>query len=472
MKSILLSKVFFTLSLFIVVFITTTTSVTIYAEQIGIPENSIIVSQDNSAEDNESCGTNLTPDCRTIQHAVNRIEPGGIITVSPGIYNENILVDKTDIIINSFDGSSQTIINGSGATDETVSEAIRIIADGVTIGLENSTENGFMFRNSVASGLFSIGNNVTISGNAAENNGAHGFQFGLRTVDDGLIDNSSKDIEDDPLNGATFISDNAGLQTQSNILVDNNTATNNTLGGFYFSAFDNSLVRNNSANSNRSTDDRRLGLGSGFWIDSGSNTVTLRWNGASNNAGDGIFYRRGDGAAPAGGLVTNQTAIANRVSSNGGHGIFFMGDDIVAQDNIAESNQRDGFHFMGYDTVSDISYNSLRDNSGAGLGFDEEFNGANALVLPIILDANGNHPVEFGGIHHNIITGNQSHFFPDDLDNTFERCGIATVLDNGTVIEMSHNFWGNNQEICDLSGNTVQQSDAAWGTNGLGSYGL
>ncbi len=110
---------------------------------------------------------------------------------------------------------------------------------------------------------------------------------------------------------------------------------------------------------------------------------------------------------------------------------------------------------MGYDTVTDISFNTLRNNSGAGLGFDEEFNGANALVFPIIRDANGNHPVEFGGIHHNLITGNQSHFFPDDLDNTFERCGIATVLNNGTVIEMSHNTWGDDQLICDLSGNTV-----------------
>jgi hypothetical protein len=125
---------------------------------------------------------------------------------------------------------------------------------------------------------------------------------------------------------------------------------------------------------------------------------------------------------------------------------------------------------MGYDTVSDVSYNALIGNSGAGLGFASEFAGANSLVSPLIFGFNG-HPVEFGGIHHNIITDNLSESFPS-LDDTFERCGIATELNNGTVIEMSHNFWGQNQEICDLSGNTVQQNDPARGTNGLGPNGL
>ncbi len=467
MKKILSNKKIASLLLTFSYFIVAT-STTVHAEQIGIPNTSIIVSQQNSASDTEDCGTNQTPTCRTIQHAVNRIAESGIITVLPGTYRENILVDKANIVIDSIGGRLQTIIDGSGATDGVVSEAMRIIADGVTIGLPNFAVNGFTFRNSVASGLFNIGSNVIISGNAADNNGARGFQFGLSTVDD-LIDNSSKIIVDDPLNGATFVGPNAALQTQTNITVTNNTATNNALGGFYFSAFDNSRVRNNSADSNRIPAVRGLGQGSGFWIDSGSNSVRLVGNSASNNLGDGIFYRRGFGAEPAG-LVTNQTAIRNRVTSNGRHGIIFMGNNIVAQGNIAESNQSDGFRFMGYDTVSDVSYNALIGNSGAGLGFASEFAGANSLVSPLIFGFNG-HPVEFGGIHHNIITDNLSESFPS-LDDTFERCGIATELNNGTVIEMSHNFWGQNQEICDLSGNTVQQNDPARGTNGLGPNGL
>ena len=299
MEKILIRKL--SASLLNVLVVTVITSATVNAEQVGIPETSIIVSQQNSAADTEDCGTNLTPTCRSIQHAVNRIAENGIITVFPGTYVENILVDKAGIMIDSLDGWQDTVIDGGTTTNETVSEAIRIIADGVTIGVPNSSGNGFTLQNSVASGLFSIGNNVTVSGNVSNNNGARGFQFGLSTVEDS-IDNSSKNIPDDPLNGATMVGDNAALQTQSNITVINNAAHSNALGGFYFSAFDDSTVTANISIDNRGAPGF-LGQGSGFWIDSGSNRVTLEGNDASSNSGDGIFYRRGAGTPPAGGIV-------------------------------------------------------------------------------------------------------------------------------------------------------------------------
>ncbi len=431
------------------------TNGTVYAEQVGIPEPSIIVSQQNSAADANDCGTNNTPPCRTIQHAVNRIAINGSITVSAGTYIENILVDKAGITINSLDSSQVTTIDGSAATNETVSEAIRIIADGVTIGLENSPDNGFTFQNSVASGLFSIGNSVTISGNMAINNGERGFQFGLSTIDD-LINNNPKNIVDDPLNGATFVAGNGGnatLQTQSNVTVIENTANNNALGGFYFSAFDNSFVSENESNNNRGV--ARLGLGSGFWIDSGSDQVTLERNRASSNSGNGIFYRRGGGNAPAG-VINDQRAIGNIVSSNGRHGIIFMGNNIIAQGNISESNQQSGFHFMGYDRVLDISFNTIRGNLGAGIGFENGLfnNNINAPVgEPVVSDLNfdpNGTPIQLGGIHNNSITGNRSHNVPG-LANSLTNCGIATNLSNGTI-QLADNDFGNDQVICDEFG--------------------
>jgi len=449
MKNILLDRKIIASFLNILV-ISVITSTAVYAEQVGVPETSIIVSQQNSAADTEDCGTNLTPTCRTIQHAVNRIAPDGIITVFPGTFFENILVDKEGITIDSLDGWQDTVIDGSAATNETVSEAIRIIADGVTIGLHDSSENGFTLQNSTASGLFSIGSWVEISGNVARNNGARGFQFGLSTVDDS-IDNSSKNILDDPLNGATIVEDNAALQTQSNIRVSRNAAILNDLGGFYFSAFDDSFVHTNIANDNRGN--RGLGQGSGFWIDIGSNRLTLEGNSAFSNSGDGIFYRRGFGADPAG-LVTDQTAIGNTVGANGRHGIVFMGNNIIAQDNISESNQGDGFHFMGYDTVLDISNNALRGNSGAGIALENGFfnNNMNTpvgdpFVSPLNLGSDGN-PIQQGGIHHNVISGNQSHNVPG-LAGAFVNCGIATNLNNGTTIEIGANDFSTDQEICD-----------------------
>ncbi len=436
---------------FVISFLILVVSLTANAAQIGNPASLVFVGQGSWAADNENCGYTPWRTCRTIQHAVYRVREGGIIAVFPGTYQENILVDKQNIIIASFGGKERTFIDGSGATDETVSEAMRNIADGVAIGWPNSSRNGFTFRNSVASGLFNVGSNVNISGNAAENNGARGFQFGLSSVDD-AIDTSNKDIPDDPLNGATKMVD-AALQTQSNVTVNNNVATNNALGGFYFSAFDDSVVRDNTANSNQGAGG--LGQGSGFWVDSGSNGDRLERNTASNNSGNGIFYRRGFGAQPAG-LVTDQTATRNVTRENGRNGIIFMGDNIVAQDNLAELNQGDGFRFLGFDTITDVSYNSAIGNSRAGIGFDGRFaRFSNPSVLPLNFDNNGI-PVQFGGIHHNLLVDNQDYGFADP-NNDFTRCGIANTLDTGATIEISHNFWGDDQNICDASGTTIVQ---------------
>ncbi len=461
MKIKLLNSNFF-YGLFVISLLTFVVCLTANAAQIGNPASLVFVGQGNWAADNTRCGYTPWRTCRTIQHAVHRVRAGGIIAVFPGTYQENILVDKPNIIIASFGGRQRTFIDGSGATDETVSEAMRIIVDGVTIGWRNSSRNGFTFRNSVASGLFNVGSNVNISGNAAENNGARGFQFGLSSVDDS-IDTSNKDIPDDPLNGATKMVDGT-LQTQINVTVNDNLATNNALGGFYFSAFDDSLVRDNTANSNLGTPG--LGQGSGFWVDSGSNGDGLERNTASNNSGDGIFYRRGFGPQPAG-LVTDQTATRNVTRENGRHGIIFMGNNIVAQDNLAELNQGDGFRFLGFDTITDVSYNSAIGNSRAGIGFDGRFaRFSNPLVLPLNYDGNGV-PVEFGGIHHNLLVDNQDYGFVDP-DNTFTRCGIANTLDNGTTIEISHNYWGDDQNICDPTGTTIVQFTPVENSNEAG----
>jgi hypothetical protein len=322
--------------------------------------------------------------------------------------------------------------------------------------LPNSPSNGFTLHSSVASGLFSIGNNVTVSGNNAISNGARGFQFGLSTIDDS-VNSTLKNILDDPLNGATIVEGDTHLQTQSDVTVSENNAVDNELGGFYFSAFDDSYVRDCMSSINRGIPDS--GEGSGFWIDSGSNRVLLESNYASSNSGDGIFYRRGAGDRPAEGIISDQSAIGNYANLNGRHGFNFMGDNIIVQENIAVSNQRDGFHFMGYDTVLDISYNTVKENLGAGIAFENGFfmdrPVGNPFIYPLNFDFDGN-PIQLGGIHHNVISGNLAHNVPG-LDGDFVNCGIATNLDNGSTIEISENNFGNDQMICDEFGVVIQR---------------
>lgn len=464
MRNIVSKKVVY--SAVIAAVITVPVSHVVHAAQIGEPAVRVYVSATAAdALDSVNCGlTQGVLPCQTIQHAVHRVkEPWGGILVSAGTYRENVLVDKIGVTLVALDGTLNTIIDGSGATNNTVPEAMRIVADYVRVG--DGRNRGFLFQNSVGSGLFSIGNNVSVSNNIAQNNRGRGFQFGVSTrgARDSL-DNSARVVADDPLNGATSAPD-AAVQTQSNVRVSSNVASSNDLGGFYFSAFDDSIVGGNVANNNGDPSQQfggeiaGLGFGTGFWIDSGSNRGLFTNNQADSNTGHGIFYRRGFGVEPEG-LVTDQRVTRNTATRNGRNGLILMGDNITVQDNTADQNGGDGIHFIGYDIVLDVSYNAVLDNAGAGIGFSN-FAGT-MQVQPINLDPQGI-PTDSGGIHHNVFSGNLAHKFP--ALGAAVNCAIATNV-SGRTIELANNVWGTGtapsaeQAICDVSSSTIVRVSA------------
>ncbi|VAW76370.1 hypothetical protein MNBD_GAMMA13-72 [hydrothermal vent metagenome] len=459
-------KIFY--SALIASFVTLSTGNVAYAHQIGTPLTPVFVSTDAGVQDTVNCGSRQQP-CRSIQQAVHRVAVGGVIQVDPGRYFENILVDKEGISLTATGSYGVTFIDAGNSTNNTVPEAVRIIADDVLI-------SGFTLMNSVASGLFNIGNNVTVTGNAARSNSGRGFQFGISTrgASDGL-DNSARVVADDPLNGATSVPD-AALQSQQGVQVSNNIANRNALGGFYFSAFDlGNVSRNFSIFSGDlgldtpqpgTPEVSNLGFGSGFWIDSGSNDDILSENIAFENSGHGIFYRRGFGAFPAG-LVTNQLVTRNLTFKNRRNGIMLMGHNLLVTDNRSSQNGGDGMHFIGYDTVSNVSYNAVSQNGGAGIGFSN-FAGT-MQVRPISLDPQGI-PTDNGGVHHNIIEGNLGNKIP--TLGAIANCGIATDV-VGSTIELANNVWNSApapspaQRICDASNSTIIRIS----TSGFGGAG-
>ena len=143
----------------------------------------------------------------TIQWAVNDAGVGAVIRVHPGVYKENIRLNK-DVTIRSVEGASKTIIDG--AQEDCVvqiREGVRVTLDGFTIrnghcsnGLGGgiyskgnlSLANSFVINNSgtVGGGIYNNGSQITITnttfrGNHSERGG------GLANYSEAVITNSA-----------------------------------------------------------------------------------------------------------------------------------------------------------------------------------------------------------------------------------------------------------------------------------------
>ncbi len=85
-------------------------------------------------------------DAPTLQGAMELVRPGGIVVISPGVYEEQLLVDKPDVTIRGEDRNA-TIIDGGGIRPY----GIVVIADGVRI--ENLTTRRATFYGVLITGL-------------------------------------------------------------------------------------------------------------------------------------------------------------------------------------------------------------------------------------------------------------------------------------------------------------------------------
>ena len=114
-------------------------------------------------------------DSPTIQEALNIVNSGGIIYVSPGVYFESFTVDKDGIRIVGEDKATTTIDLGSSF--------IQILA-------ENTSIRGFSIRSGYPYALYIGSNGTTVEDNTFESNyGAIycGYIYGTRMVTNNLI---------------------------------------------------------------------------------------------------------------------------------------------------------------------------------------------------------------------------------------------------------------------------------------------
>jgi parallel beta-helix repeat protein len=165
-------------------------------------------------------------DYNSIQQAINAANPGDTITVLPGLYYENIVINKTISLIGA--SSSNTIIDGHGYGNVT-----KIHADGVQMSrftLTNSTSN-ISNISSLNAGCFIIGENISFSECRITN-----CQYGI------YVENTSNAL----ITNCTIFGVSSGIQliTSSNdILVDVNVTDSQLNGITLFKSDNNILLR-------------------------------------------------------------------------------------------------------------------------------------------------------------------------------------------------------------------------------------
>ncbi len=357
--------------------------------------------------DTFSCGSETRP-CLTINQGIFRAVTTGApystssiskVYVGPGKYTENVNANKTGVRISSTHSANSTIIEASNPQHDVV----HISADGVYFG---KYSKGFTLTGSTGSnGLFSTGSYVQVQGNRAINNGVRGFQFGNSSMAVGPMDPA------EPITGGN---PSQPLISQTDVTVKYNVAESNGEGGFYFSDFDNSSVKYNEARNNLQTVGGFMAFGAGFWIDMDSNNDQFEYNIATGNEGSGFFYRRFG--------VTEQITRYNQALENQSHGFMLMGDVLTITHNTATNNGEDGFHYMGYDQVLEMAYNTSVGNTGTGVTFDFEF----AAGMTSVDD-----------MHHNNFINNDSIANPGH-----NNCGLTNNFQDNAIAPYS-NFWGN-----------------------------
>jgi parallel beta-helix repeat protein len=166
-----------------------------------------------------------SPGFETIQEAINAANPGDIIKVSAGIYNENLLVNKAVSIIG--ENPVNTVIYGNGA-----GHVVNIIGSNVIF-------SGFAIQNATNwpyCGI-SLKCNSTVVNNTILKNNYYGLQL-TQSHDNTIMNNL---ITNNSYSGLT-------ISSSTNNVLFQNTIQNNFIGLWSSSSSQNAVYHNNFIN--------------------------------------------------------------------------------------------------------------------------------------------------------------------------------------------------------------------------------
>jgi parallel beta-helix repeat protein len=392
------------------------------------------------SEKNETTSTKIIVDWNgngnytTIQEAINNASSGDTIYVWAGIYNENIIINKTITLIGN--DTTNTRINGSGFGDVVSITSDWVNISGFTIvnsgnkgapnydsgikldNVENVTiDDNYFFYNRYGiflnySDLNIIKNNLCSSKSFQEWDGILLYYSHLNII-------KKNDCHSNSYNGIK-------LEYSTNNTIENNNCNSNDHYSIFLEYSSNNTIANNTCNSN---------INSGLWLWE-STYNTIKNNTCNSNSGDGmeIFYS------------SNNRIEKNRCSSNSAWGIF-LGSSSYNKiiNNTCSANTQDSIR-LGYSSNNSIMNNTCLNN----------YNGLHLYVSNYNIFTNNNfsnnrHGIYFednadnNDIHENIISSNSN--FGLSIDGSCDNNHIFhnIIISNSQQANYNgYNIWNNN----------------------------
>jgi len=233
-------------------------------------------------------GTKTHP-FNSITEAIEAVAPGKLVIVAAGIYNEQLIINKSLTLLG--ESLNNTLIIGSGLTGNLISlEADDIIISGFTINGDSSTSVGIYFDS------YSF---ININNNLVKNNKDYGISYinSAPIIEDNNIENNS--------------SSGLMIATSGGGIIRNNSIISNQYGIRTYGDSCPEINRNNISNNNTGIFCRE------------SSTPIISYNTISNNSGYGILIddTLGNSVNPDIGGGGSESDGQNKITGNYIHGI-------------------------------------------------------------------------------------------------------------------------------------------------------
>lgn len=325
-------------------------------------------------------------DFTTIQSAIDDADDGDTIEVFAGIYNENLIVNKTVTLIGN--GSQNTSIVGDGTGD-----VVSITANGVY--MEAFRVSGSGGNPHAAVNVTSDSNTLTeISGSDSYWNGIMLYYSDGNTLINNTLTNTWSHNIYLKFSDQNTITNNNASTSQNGVGVYLYESHNNTLSGneFWKNHYDGIWIErshDNQMTKNRADENGEYGIG----LDR-SHRNSISWNNLTASGDHNLYLENSN---------FNILAYNNASLSEDGSGISLHGSDnnsITANDCWA--NAYTGIWMQGSDGDL-IDENNAIENRNSGIGIDSS---GNITIYANRCQGNGGPGIWLNLSHQNTIIGN------------------------------------------------------------------
>ena len=375
-------------------------------------------------------------DYPTIQQAVNNAIPGDEIIVRDGIYTENVVVTKSNLVIRSENGSSKCTVFARNPSEHVILvRANRVVIEGFTITgawncspvcagilLKNARgckiSSNFVVRNCGGIDLFYSNNNFIVNNTVMMNNQSGIY---LERSNNNLI--TMNKVHSNGINAIEYpsnVGDGIELLESCHNRIVNNTVSNSSHGGIVLKSHSNfNYIAKNTAFGNM-MDGIALTSGGSPWLAFNEHNLIIGNNLFENNW-NGIYLEN---------YSNNNRIIRNVATRNNESGILIResNNNLVIK-NIADKNY-DGI------SVCNASRNRFVNNSACANAWQgifmsdarDNFIGANKVsenVYGIVLQESSRNRV----INNDVYSNNEVGIWL--INSTMTKVIENTVSNNG-----------------------------------------